>query len=139
VKNQHEMPDAGANQALSRLEAWEGVRRLTLRAGQVLIHAGHTPPGVFVFLSGQACVGATTLYNDGGGPPFLIPAPDALPHPIAESVVIERDATALFVPRSVVLREIAVRELLQIIEAAWRDPEDVGPKEKGKVEWIHNE
>lgn len=104
------------------LDGYAGVQQLILPAGQVLIYSGHTPPGVFVFLSGCVRCGSRAWRNGNGDRPFLIPEPRALDHPLADSVVLEGDSTAVFVPRSIVMRHVAVRQLLQIIASGQFDP-----------------
>jgi len=77
-----------------------------------------------VFLSGCVRSGARVWRSKDAYQPFLvIPEVSALDSPLPESVTIEDDATALFVPRSVVLREPSVQQLLQIIASEWFGPE----------------
>jgi len=101
----------------------DGVQWLRLPAGQVLIYRGHQAPGVFVFLSGCIRSGARVWRNnDAYQPCLVVPEVSALDSPLPESVTIENDATALFVPRSVVLRELSVQQLLQMIASEWCVP-----------------
>ena len=119
---------AGVDEGLGR---YDGVHRLRLPAGQVLIYRGHTAPGVFVFLSGCVHFGTRVWRSTDAYQPFLIPEVSALDSPLPESVTIEEDATALFVPRSVVLRELSVQQLLQIIASGRFSPElEVGNGEE---------
>ena len=104
------------------LGLYDGEQRLRLPAGQVLIYRGHTAPGVFVFMSGCIHRGARVWRSRDADLPFLIPQVSALDSPLPESVTIEDDATALFVPRSVVLREPSVQQLLQIIASGRFSP-----------------
>ena len=120
MKPKSENPAAGVNEGLGR---YDGVQRVRLPAGQVLIYGGHTAPGVFVFLSGCVHFGARVWRSNVAYQPFLIPEVSALDSPLPESVTIEEDATALFVPRSVVLRELSVQQLLQIIASGRFGPE----------------
>ncbi len=113
------------------LDRYDGVQWLRLPASQVLIYRGHTAPGVFVFLSGCVRSGARVWRSNDAYQPFLIPAVSALDSPLPERVTVEDDATALFVPRSVVLRELSVQQLLQIIASGRFSPElEVGNGEE---------
>ena len=120
MKPKSENTAAGVDEELGR---YDGVQRVRLPAGQVLIYGGHTAPGVFVFLSGCVRFGARVWRSNDAYQPFLIPEVSALDSPLPESVTIEEDATALFVPRSVVLRELSVQQLLQIIASGRFGPE----------------
>ena len=55
MKPNSENTAAGVDEGLDR---YDGVQRLRLPAGQVLIYRGHTAPGIFVFLSGRVHSGA---------------------------------------------------------------------------------
>ena len=120
MKPKRENTAAGVNEGLGR---YDGVQRLRLPAGQVLVYRGHQAPGVFVFLSGCIRSGARVWRSNGAYRPFLVPEVSALDSPLPESVTIEDDATALFVPRSVVLRELSVQQLLRFIASEWFGPE----------------
>ncbi len=105
------------------LGLYDGEQRLRLPAGQVLIYRGHTAPGVFVFLSGCVHSGARVWRsNDAYQTLLVVPEVSALDSPLPESVTVEDDATALFVPRSVVLREPSMQQLLQIIASGRFSP-----------------
>ncbi len=116
MKPKSENSAAGVDKGL---DGYYGVQWLRLPAGQVLIYRGHTAPGVFVFMSGCIHRGARVWRSRDADQPFLIPQVSALDSPLPESVTIEDDATALFVPRSVVLREPSVQQLLEIIACDW--------------------
>lgn len=105
------------------LGLYDGKQRLRLPAGQVLIYRGHTAPGVFVFLSGCVHSGARVWRgNDAYQTLLVVPEVSALDSPLLESVTVEDDATAIFVPRSVVLREPSMQQLLQIIASVRFSP-----------------
>ena len=105
------------------LGLYDGEQRLRLPAGQVLIYRGHTAPGVFVFLSGCVRSGARVWRsNDAYQSLLVVPEVSALDSPLPESVTIEDDATALFAPRSVVLREPSMQQLLRIIASGRFSP-----------------
>lgn len=105
------------------LGLYDGKQRLRLPAGQVLIYRGHTAPGVFVFLSGCVHSGARVWRgNDAYQTLLVVPEVSALDSPLPESVTVEDDATAIFVPRSVVLREPSMQQLLQIIASGRFSP-----------------
>jgi CBS domain-containing protein len=121
MKPKRENTGAGGDERSGR---YDWFQRLRLPAGQVLIYGGHQAPGVFVFLSGCIRSGARVWRNNDSYQPFLVvPEVSALDSPLPESVIIEEDATAIFVPRSVALRELSVRKLLQIIASEWCGPE----------------
>jgi CBS domain-containing protein len=121
MKPKSENPASGVNTGLG---VYDGAERLRLPAGQVLIYRGHQAPGVFVFLSGCISSGAREWRSKDAYQPFLvIPEVSALDSPLPESVTIEDGATALYIPRSLVLRELSVQQLLQIIASEWCGPE----------------
>lgn len=94
------------------LAALPDVARLTVHAGQVLFYPRHTPPGVFVVVSGVVCRFADgTLPEAGCGDrldaaagAFAVPAPGEVSDPAKAGVLAATDVEILFVPRSVVLQ-----------------------------------
>ncbi len=120
MKPKSENTVAGVDEELGLYDAEQQLR---LPAGQVLIYRGHTAPGVFVFLSGRVHFGAHVWRSNDTYQPLLIPEVSALDSPLPENVTVEDDATALFVPRSVVLRERSVQQLLQIIASGRLSPD----------------
>jgi CBS domain-containing protein len=120
MKGETEDTVVGVDQGLG---LYDDVQRLMLPAGQVLVYRGHQAPGVFVFLSGCIRTGARVWRSNDAQQPFLVPEVSDLDSPLPESVSIENDATALFVPRSVVHRELSVKQLLQIMASEWFGPE----------------
>ena len=102
------------------LAALPDVARLTVHAGQVLFYPRHTPPGIFVVVSGVACRFAEgTLPEAGCGDrldaasgPFAVPAPGELAEPAKAGVLAVTDVEILFVPRSVVLQGTDVTRTL---------------------------
>ena len=70
-------------------------------------------------------IGAREWRSNDAYQPFLVPEVSALDSPLPESVIIEEDATALFVPRSIVLRELSVQQLLRFIASEWFGPESI--------------
>jgi len=118
-----------------RMGLYDGVHCVRLSAGQVLIYRGHTAPGVFVFLSGCVHSGARVWRSNDSDQPFLVvPEVAALDSPLPESVTIEDDAAALFVPRSVVLREPSMQQLLQTIASGRFSPSKL-PSFRGETPW----
>jgi len=93
------------------MDALPDVGRITVHAGQVLVYPRHTPPGVFVVLSGVLCrFAAGTSHEagcgdrlDGAAGAFAVPAPDEVGAPAFAGVAAVSDAELLFVPRSVAL------------------------------------
>lgn len=85
--------------------------RITVHAGQVLVYPRHTPPGVFVVLSGVLCRFAEGTFHeaccgdrfDGAAGAFAVPAPDEVERPAFAGVAAVSDVELLFVPRSVAL------------------------------------
>jgi hypothetical protein len=94
--------------------------RITVHAGQVLVYPRHTPPGVFVVLSGVLCRFAEGTVPEAGcgdrldaaDGTFAVPAPDELGEPARAGVAATTDAELLFVPRSVVLGREDVARIL---------------------------
>ncbi len=120
MKSKRENTAAGVDEELG---PYDGEQRLRLPAGQVLIYRGHTAPGVFVFLSGCVHSGARVWRsNDAHQTLLVVPEVSALDSPLPESVTVEEDATALFIPRSVVLCEPSMQQLLQIIASGRFSP-----------------
>ena len=120
MKPKSEDTAAGVDEELG---LYDGEQPLRLPAGQVLIYRGHTAPGVFVFLSGCVHSGARVWRsNDAYQTLLVVPEVSALDSPLPESVTIEDDATALFIPRSVVLCEPSMQQLLQIIASGRFSP-----------------
>ncbi len=113
MKPNSDNTEAGVDEELG---LYDGEQRLRLPAGQVLIYRGHTAPGVFVFMSGCIRHGARVWRsNDADQSLLVVPEVSALDTPLPESVTVEDDATAVFVPRSVVLLEPSMQQLLRII------------------------
>jgi hypothetical protein len=85
--------------------------RITLHAGQVLVYPRHTPPGVFVALTGVLCRFADGTVPEAGcgerldaaSGAFAVPAPDEVKGPAAAGIAARTDVELVFVPRSVVL------------------------------------
>ena len=98
------------------------VARITIHAGQVLVYPRHTPPGVFVALTGVLCRFADgTVPQAGCGErldaasgAFAVPAPEEVGEPAAAGVAATTDVELLFVPRSVVLDR---KDLAQVFAA----------------------
>jgi hypothetical protein len=98
------------------LAALPDVARLTVHAGQVLFYPRHTPPGVFVVVSGVVCRFVDgTLPEAGCGDrldaasgAFAVPAPHEVAEPAKAGVLAATDVEILFVPRSVVLQGVDV-------------------------------
>ena len=113
------MQSLDAARAIRALEAWPDVTRLRGHAGQVILYRTHYPPGVFVVLAGVVRVvsserrdGPRPVRLDAGRGPFAIPGPDQLDRRAAGSVELVTDADILFVPRSLVLSDEALRRCL---------------------------
>ena len=120
--------------ALSRLAALPGAGRVALRAGQVLLYAGHLAPGLFVVVAGSIEVASRP--GAGGGRllsaavrPIVVPGPDDIDARSPSDVVLAGDARAVFVPRSVAVGHPEVATLLAELGARpagrWRDAQPV--------------
>jgi hypothetical protein len=98
------------------------VGRITVHAGQVLVYPRHTPPGVFVALTGVLCRFAEGTVPEAGcgerldaaSGAFAVPAPDEVGERAAAGVAASTDVELLFVPRSVVLER---RDLARVFAA----------------------
>jgi hypothetical protein len=102
---------AAAMNGHQELAALPGVGRITVHAGQVLVYPHHTPPGLFVVLTGVLCrfaegtvpAAACGDHLNAAAGPFAVPAPDEVDRPARAGFAAETDAQILFVPRSTVL------------------------------------
>ena len=113
-------PDAGT--ALDELSRLPDVSRLAGSAGQVLLYAGHFPPGLFVLLGGTLRLEDPAARSRGGGPgltgvetggvPALLPPLDELELPSTKDVVVSAECDLLAIPRSLALASPVVRRLL---------------------------
>jgi hypothetical protein len=116
-------PD-GCGAALEELSRLPDVSRLTGAAGQVLLYAGHFPPGLFVLLGGALRLedpagrsrgngrAADPAGVEPGGAPALVPPLDELELPSTKDVIVSADCELLAVPRSLALASPSVRRLL---------------------------
>ena len=95
MKPKSENTAAGGGKGFDR---YNGVQRLSLPAGQVLIYRGNKAPGVFIFLSGCVRSGARVWRSDGTHQPFLIPDASGLDSPFPENVTIEMMRPPYFSP-----------------------------------------
>lgn len=114
----------GCGAALEELSRLPDVSRLTGTAGQVLLYAGHFPPGLFVLLGGALRLEdpaarprvhgrpAHPAAVEPGGAPALVPPLDELELPSTRDVIVSADCELLAVPRSLALASPAVRRLL---------------------------
>jgi hypothetical protein len=115
-----ERADAGA--ALDELSRLPDVSRLAGGAGQVLLYAGHFPPGLFVLLGGALRLEDPSARSRGAGPPAagvetggrpaLVPPLEELELPSTRDVVVGAECDLLAIPRSLALASPAVRRLL---------------------------
>jgi len=112
----------GCGAALEELSRLPDVSRLTGAAGQVLLYAGHFPPGLFVLLGGTLRLEDPAARSRGGGPgltgvetggvPALLPPLEELELPSTKDVVVSAACDLLAIPRSLALASPAVRRLL---------------------------
>lgn len=104
------------NSSLTAIESITGVVRLHYQAGQVLYYQGHLPPGVFIALSGEIeLVNAhgTTRRFRAASNAFLLPDPDRLDAPTAETALIHTPCEMVFIPRSLFSSHTGLRQLLE--------------------------
>jgi len=110
-----------AGTALDELSRLPDVSRVSGTAGQVLLYAGHFPPGLFVLLGGALRLedpaarsrgGPTPPGVESGGLPALVPPLEELELPSTKDVVVSAACDLLAVPRSLALASPAVRRLL---------------------------
>jgi len=119
------VPGAGrsdAGSALDELSRLPDVSRLTGAAGQVLLYAGHFPPGLFLLLDGALRLedpaarsrgaGPAAAGAEAGGPPALVPPLEELELPSTKDLVVSAECDLLAIPRSLALASPAVRRLL---------------------------
>ena len=119
------VPGAGradAGSALDELSRLPDVSRLAGAAGQVLLYAGHFPPGLFVLLGGALRLedpaarprgtGPSPAGVETGGLPALVPPLEELELPSTKDVVVSAECDLLAIPRSLALASPVVRRLL---------------------------
>lgn len=116
-------PAADCRTALDELSRLPDVSRLAGAAGQVLLYAGHFPPGLFLLLGGALRLEDPAARTRGSGPavpsgiepgppPALLPPLDELDLPSTRNVVVSADCELLAIPRSLARTRPAVRRLL---------------------------
>ena len=106
---------------LSELKSWGGATRLSLPVGQVLLYREHRPPGVFVVLSGALEIPrergrrrpVPARLSGSPGRPALLPRPERLEEPSADTWTVAEQAEVLYLPRSLVNESSALRALLR--------------------------
>ncbi len=111
-----------AGTALDELSRLPDVSRLAGAEGQVLLYAGHFPPGLFVLLGGALRLEDPAARSRGTGPslpgvesgglPALVPPLEELELPSTKDVVVSAACDLLAIPRSLALASPAVRRLL---------------------------
>jgi quercetin dioxygenase-like cupin family protein len=92
------------------LESMEGATRLKMPPGQVLVYREHRSPGVFVVLSGRIEVPEERGHRRPSphrlealpGRPVLIPGPDSVEEPFADTWAVGDTAEVLYLPRTLV-------------------------------------
>jgi hypothetical protein len=117
---------------VKQLETFEGVSRLNMSRGQVLLYREHQPAGIFILLSGSASLacddrGCVHLERAAGGP-VTLPAFEDLERPSQVTITVLEAAELLHIPRSLVLSTSTVRELLvddalRAPQAPWKGPQ----------------
>jgi hypothetical protein len=110
--------------ALDELSQHPDVSRLVGTAGQVLVYAGHFPPGLFVLLGGALRLEDPAARSRGNGPgssparvetgdlPALVPPLEELELPSTKDVVVSAECDLLAIPRSLALASPVVRRLV---------------------------
>lgn len=111
-------PAARWKQARAQLLEFEDVIEVTAHAGEVLVYAGHQPPGLFL------CSDARLELLDpedrhphpigrAFGGPFLFPALDDLGRASPGTIRLCEDASLVFLPRSLAAGSAELRALLE--------------------------
>ena len=117
VVNPEPAPPRSPAALLGALEAHDGVTRLHLPAGQVLVYCEHRAPGVFVVVEGAVELGQgrgrSGRQEARRGKPLVLPPPDRLAESFEETLVIAEDAELLFLPRTLVQSDTGVLSLLE--------------------------
>jgi hypothetical protein len=102
--------------AIAALLELDGVLRISLPRGQVLVYQGHIPPGVFVVTKGRiACdssLGTNELLDSKRGP-FCVPSVGRVNEPAPSNYRIDQAAELLYIPRSLFLGDSAAAKLLR--------------------------
>lgn len=104
----------GCAEALAALRGLPDVSALQGAEGQVLLYAGHFPPGLFLLLSGALrldTAGAPSAVR-ANGTPLVVPPLAELDLPSACDVVVSAACDLLAIPRSLALASPAVKRLL---------------------------
>lgn len=105
---------------LSQLRHLLGVVDLPARRGEVLLHCGHTPPGVFLFVDGgvtlTAPCGCTESVDTHNGKAlagwFLFPSLGELTEQAGRNAILRRNGHLVLVPRSLLMFDSKVGALL---------------------------
>ncbi len=107
-------PPGGGAEALDALRSLPDVSSLQGSAGQVLLYAGHFPPGLFLLLSGALRLGSAGAGSaiSANGAPVVVPPLAELELPSDCDVVVSADCDLLAIPRSLALASPAVKRLL---------------------------
>lgn len=114
-----------AEDAVAELERSEGVARVRMTAGQVLMYQDHLAPGVFVLVSGSVKLegpadrARATVLRAGPGPVPVLPDPAELERPQEATTTMLEESDLLFVPRSLATSEDRAGELVRALHDRW--------------------
>ena len=102
---------------LATLTAHESVTRMQAAAGQVLVHLGHVPSGIYIVLSGDLALSTTSDAADAWAVtairPYLLPHPAELDLPAGCAARVRTTVDLIHVPRSLMWLAPEVGFLLQ--------------------------
>ena len=102
----------------TQLLAIPGVERVQFKKGQVLLYAGHYPPGIFFIMSGSVAVQDPTqageeLELDAGDGAFVLPGLGELDLKAGRTVRAASDVELLLAPRSILQADPQLRGIFQ--------------------------
>ncbi|RMG45914.1 MAG: hypothetical protein D6718_06400 [Acidobacteria bacterium] len=101
----------------ARLLEIDDVVEIQGHRGEVLVYAGHQPPGLFLVTAARIEVappGEKTPrpFADTSRGPFLLPALPDLDRPAPATITLGSDAELIFIPRSLAAGQPRLRKLL---------------------------
>lgn len=111
-------PQAHLPEGLAALAELHGVTRMEARPGEVLVHDDHVSKGLYVVVQGEVDLiprhGNPVTWSAADGP-FALPHPAELEEPAGQTAILRTRATVLYVPRSLLLLDEAVRPRLEAV------------------------
>jgi hypothetical protein len=112
----------GSLQDFNVLRVAEGVMRVSMPPGQILLYRGHVPLGLYLILKGalelESGADAASLPGhllDAKKGAFLFPGFFHMNEPFPTNALVTRKIEFLFIPRSVIHSDLQVRRYLENI------------------------